>query len=864
MLRQVGIQGVKTIRGIANLRTLRGITPIGQSIFKRNNSTDITDIKEESDSNENDTSASTTGVIDKKQSEVLIYYDHLYGLKLPFGFGRAGFFRFPFTSNTAKSQTEEVKSILSPLPEEAKITECIPLKSDWGTFVKFCVPADMESIDFIQKINANLQANNEEKRKNIFRYGLGLFIDISPKIYTVKGTPWIEDLLRYPSSHLHVKYEGSSLTEEELYLLFRRYGSIKDIYAEQDSAKIIFRSMRSAIVAKQCVTGISLNKGNTVLHLKFIPVKRFKFLVDAIVNHQRITIPIILALLAGLAVFIFDPIREWCIELKITKKYELNTYLDNRYVQLLLLPYHTLASWFHEGYDYLDDQIVTRFSTECAAIIAEDELSSESINETMLWSERLEKSKQLKLFIRENINTFIIVKGPKGSGKEEFVLEHTLNSDDELKNLVLNVDCDKLVKSRTDNLLLDNTASELGYFPVFTWTNSISQFIDLGVQGLTGQKSGLSEGKETQIKNMFSLTTAAIRNIALASYKNYLNTVRKRNSRLERRGETLLDVLSEDEYVQQHPDAKPIIVISKFARKSHETNSKANDFMYEVIAEWTAGLIQNNLAHVIYTTSDVGSIQHLTEALPNQVFKNISLSDASIESSKQFLISQLKLKDSLFIDECFEPLGGRMLDLQAILRRIKSGETPQDALEEMITQSAEQVTTFFLNNGESTTEKNWNASQVWSLMKSLSKCESISYEDLVKSPLFGSSNEAAETLSTLEKYDLVTLKRENGVLDLVSTGRPIFKAAFKKLIGEEKIYKLYEVDYLNKLIKIESEKITKFENELINIYQVGDKLSNRIAYVSGKIEASNAKVVGYEKQIADINQVGGSKSWFKF
>ena len=107
----------------------------------------------------------------------------------------------------------------------------------------------------------------------------------------------------------------------------------------------------------------------------------------------------------------------------------------------------------------------------------------------------------------ENANTFIIVKGPQGSGKEEFVLEHSLGSDERLSKKVLVLECDQLGKARSDNNLINTTASQLGYFPVFTWTNTVSRFVDLGVQGLTGQKSGLSESKETQIKNMFLLAT---------------------------------------------------------------------------------------------------------------------------------------------------------------------------------------------------------------------------------------------------------------------------------------------------------------------------------------------------------------------
>ncbi len=51
------------------------------------------------------------------------------------------------------------------------------------------------------------------------------------------------------------------------------------------------------------------------------------------VNHTRLAIPLSLALLSILALLIFDPIREYMIELKITKKFQL---LNKSYYSNLL------------------------------------------------------------------------------------------------------------------------------------------------------------------------------------------------------------------------------------------------------------------------------------------------------------------------------------------------------------------------------------------------------------------------------------------------------------------------------------------------------------------------------------------------
>ncbi|CAG89608.2 DEHA2F20108p [Debaryomyces hansenii CBS767] len=847
-----------------------------QRPFIRNYASDVEDLKKEADRLETDKSASTTGVLDyEKQSEVVLYFDHIYPMPIS-GLSLKRKFLSPIqnrvTTDDLKQKVLDLSSTDSnPLPENTKISEFVPLKRDAGAFVKFEVPPETTCKELINQIVSNLEENEVQHNKNIFNYVKNLFWNKFPKCYQVKGTPWIEDLRRYPSPKLKVIFEGDPLTEEELYLLFRRYGLIVDIIPVSSSnptATIIFKYLRSAVCAKNCITGISLNSSMTTLHLQYIPIERVNYLMDFIVNHQKITIPAIVALLATLAVLIFDPIRQLFIEQHITHKYSLETYKDNRYVKVVYYPYRSLVQWLNNSYDYIDEKLNQVYEGKGDLEVTSED--SENIN--ILWNERFEKIKQLKLWIYENINTFIVVKGPKGSGKEEFVLDHTLNNDEKLKRKVLYIDCDALVKARSDNGLIKTTARQLGYFPVFTWTNSISQFVDLGVQGLTGQKSGLSESKETQLKNMFSLTTQALRNIALSDYEDYRNDTIKQQKRRTRKTENNTDekpsisveeeIIKEEDYLQQHPEAKPIIVVNNFQRKSDGNN----DMIYKLIAEWTSSLVQSNMSHVIFITHDVGSVQHLTDSLPNQVFKTISLSDASQRSAKQYVWNQLNdpsLMNPDSLDKYIEPLGGRMLDLQAFIRRIKSGESANDALSEMVNQASEQITTFFLNNTVANeSDSNWNTAQVWAIMKFLSENDSFEYNELSKISLFKSSNETLATLAALEKHDLISFTREKGVLSRISTGRPLYKAAFKELINDRKVYKLYETDYYNNLITIESTKIFKLEDEINKISRLSDikYLKNRLEYVSSKINTATETIMKYEEKIKEIGKLNEKSS----
>ena len=832
---------------------------------------DINTIKAETAESQSEDSARLTGVLDYlKLKEVLIFFDNLYPRWLAklaytktFGYFMKSFNLQLYDTRVKESIVSLVNNDKSPLPPGAKCESFVPLKRDGGAFVKFLVPPNSSTTDLVTSIEENLRITAKES--SFFSYW-GYFRRL-PQALQVKGTPWIEDLSRFPSRKLKVIFEGEALTEEQLYLLFRRYGLIVDIIPSSSStpyATVLFKSTDPCVRAKNCVTGLTLNEGKTTLHLQYIPILRVNHISSFISNHQRIAIPVILALLATIAVLIFEPIRQYFISMKIRHYYSWDAHKDKWYIRALYIPYSMIASTVSDGRHFLDDSLGSITGHKKAVSV--DDLESD-----MFWTERLEKANQLRLWVCENANTFIVVKGPKGSAEREFVTEHALSIDDTYKKRLLEIDCASLIKARSDQVFLKTAAAQLGYFPLFTWTNSVSQFVDLGLQGLTGQKSGLSESKETQYKNMLLLTQMAIRNVALSDFDAYRCEVERQHNlkRLDAdSAEPNFVGAKEEDYLQMHPEVKPVVVINNFLKKS----DSPQDFVYKALADWAGQLIQSNSAHVIFITQDSGSTLHLAAALPNQVFKTISLDDASITSAKQYVMKRLSdTKHTGGIGSCLEPLGGRMLDLQAFVRRVKSGEEPEDALNEMIHQASEQITTFFLNiaANNSDLEVTWNTAQLWALIRALAKNDIVEMDELVQSPLFALNNETVSTLAVLEKNDLISLKRDKGIIKRISTGRPLFKAAFKDLVNDQKVFKLYETFFYTQLISLENAKLAKLEDQISKLASTGDFkfMKERIDYLSAKVNASTLKVQEYEsavKEISAIKSVKKPSSFFGF
>lgn len=689
-------------------------------------------------------------VIEKTKRETLLYFDNVYS--------RSNFLTWYDILSFRNKTADARKRILNMTQNQFEMTEFISMQRDGGVFAKFLVPYPYT----VPEVNAKIQklVQNHE-RGNFFK---------KVSCFPTKGIPLVEDMQRIPSRNLILTHTGK-LAEQDVYSLLRRYGQIVDINCSEGKTEVSFKNLHSAVCAKNCVNGFTL--GGVNLIIKFDKNSSSHLIRNFYVNHTRLAIPLTFAILSIVALMIFDPIRELMVELKITKKFQFYTSY-----------YNSLLKYFNKQHD------------DSNSAFFEDEVND------------------LRMWLEENNNTFVVIRGPRGSGKNSMARAALKDRDN-----VLFIDCDSLVKTRIDSKFLANASGQLGYYPIFPWINSFVGIIDLGVQSLTGQKSGLSESKEKQFNSMLATAVIAIRRVALKDYKSG----------------------NEEDYLLQNPDAKPIIVIDRFSSKS-----EINGFVYKELAEWASLLVQMNLAHVVFLTESISAVSLLSQALPNQIFKNMVLSDATPEAARRYVLKNFTKELDL---DAIEPLGGRMLDLQAFIRRIKSGESEYEALNKMRIQATEQITQMFLSD---TTVR---GAQAFDLIEMLAEREYITLKDIRYKPIFKSDPEKA--LLELEKDGLIAISRDRGMLDKIRPAKPLFRLAFDDLMKDEYAFKLLKAAYYIKIVAFEAGRIKKWEEELKNFkYQQENNkmfkprleyLANKIKISSDIIDESEAKVKEYSK-----------------
>jgi hypothetical protein len=294
------------------------------------------------------------------------------------------------------------------------------------------------------------------------------------------------------------------------------------------------------------------------------------------------------------------------------------------------------------------------------------------------------------------------------------------------------------------------------------------------------------------------------------------------------------------------------------------------------MSEWAAALTTANVAHVIFLTNDISYSKSLSKALPDRVFRQVSLGDITPEVAKKFVITHLepeavdgaeltdnqRRRDLAELDDCIDVLGGRLTDLEFLARRLKTGQTPNRAVNEIIEQGASEILKMYLLTVDKG-EKKWSPEQAWYLVKSLAANPELRYNEVLLSNTFASSlspsaSNGEAVLEALSAAELISIKTYKGRPQSVKAGRPVYQAAFKLLTEDKVLKSRLDLAILTELTKIETKNIDKYEGELQmlgTLPKQPKELAPRVQFLLSKLAASQSKVEGWEREMGGLKTV---------
>ena len=437
---------------------------------------------------------------------------------------------------------------------------------------------------------------------------------LNTDVYPVLGSPFNEDMDRYPSAQLKVQFEGSALSQEELYNIFRPYGRIMEIDSEKDGASVTFHSTSASTAARSCVHGFITDAG-TKLKLTYQPRVAKHFYKDWLFSHPRIVAPLLVFLLGAVSYVVFDPIREYAITSKIMHTFSLDA---------------VKKKWLIFG-----------------------DSNSKAANDGVVASdiqERKEAYESANIWLNESPSTFVTLTGARGSGKGSLLKTLTR------ERQVLTIDCAEVCKAENDAQLVTELADQTGYWPIFGFLSSVSNLLDLASVGLIGTKAGFATPLEDQLKQILSITTKAIEKANASKFASSKSQhdqlklglkqaaedeVRRSSHSFSHDGRldclagngimselgvgietddideevlslTLkrLEDLNKHEYDEEKEKIKsiPVVVIKNFDFKGAD-----RDVLFDVLSSWASNLVLAKLAQVVFVSDNVSSNKRLAK-----------------------------------------------------------------------------------------------------------------------------------------------------------------------------------------------------------------------------------------------------------
>lgn len=173
------------------------------------------------------------------------------------------------------------------------------------------------------------------------------------------------------------------------------------------------------------------------------------------------------------------------------------------------------------------------------------------------------------------------------------------------------------------------------------------------------------------------------------------------------------DVDDETEFIR----TLPIIVLQNYAQKAGKGD------VWNVLAEWGTSLVENRIAHVIVVTDSSTATKSLTKALPSKPLNSVSLADADQANSLSYVKDKLKgqglsTEDSDHVSK----LGGRMVDLETLVYKVKTGSGIQLAVDDIILKNVVELRkAAFGDDSEDAKGLPWTRAQAWKVVSELAK-----------------------------------------------------------------------------------------------------------------------------------------------
>eukprot|EP00930_Biecheleria_cincta_P085924 TRINITY_DN75289_c0_g1_i1.p1 TRINITY_DN75289_c0_g1~~TRINITY_DN75289_c0_g1_i1.p1 ORF type:complete len:846 (+),score=119.86 TRINITY_DN75289_c0_g1_i1:41-2578(+) len=719
-------------------------------------------------------------------------------------------FRFDFRQLLTHHNHETL--IPSLLPDGVKILKMVPREREGGAFVYFRAPPafvlqvlrnlaekdgsrDLTKQQFMPKGTDDVLKqvctgiSQYLKQRNVTAF----LNPIPVRAHRVEGTPYLEDLIdRYPTSQIKIKVEpaDAKVTEEHIYERLRRYGQLVELQSMPDGVFYAsFRHTLAAVAARNCLHRGPVYEGDVTktkehesgvhhprLHMEYQPFIK-KWLRETLASNARYVIPAFAMLMFATTYFVWDPLRNFCVYLRISSLYWLNLHTSqHEHSQLVFFRLrsvlHDVMSRWHDSYSQL-------------AALAKRHGRQGSLFESF-WLERAEEVGDVSDWLQQPAGRVMLLTGHRGNALDSMARKL-------LRGRALEINVGDMLSAggaADDYLFMRGLCRALGYWPAQGMDRQLSAVLDLMVPGSSKQLSHDNEVLAAVQRVLFSAT------LAVAAWQSRSNHAGA--------GEIV-----------------PTILVTGFT----SDNKDRRPGFFEALVKWAAYLSESKLARVVFVADSsfgepaiLANLQDRPERL-----SVIQLQDAEVSTVKRILNRHLgEGRGNSLTQAQLKAIGGNYGDISALVAQLEHGVSAQDAVRRLV-ESAEMTVRRLLLTGQPGAA--WTRPQLWRAIRIISQStgdEGVPYDVFLWSVFRGEE----KALRSMAESSLISVgTRKAGAEQLrfrVVAGSPLFVEVFKRLTQNEGLAAVLDLEVAKEDVAREQKTLDSYEVELERIQEIID------------------------------------------
>mmetsp|Transcript_96646 Transcript_96646/g.202003 ORF Transcript_96646/g.202003 Transcript_96646/m.202003 type:complete len:964 (-) Transcript_96646:327-3218(-) len=722
--------------------------------------------------------------------------------------------------------------------EGVEITKILPREREGGAFVYF-----QASPQFVRQAAKKLAEEDEGAKKQFMKKedvlatvcsGISQYLkthdyqafltDHPVRAHRVHGEPYLEDLQsRFPSSRLRIQVNPpDALNEEQIFDLCRRYGALQDIEKLPDNKgySVSFNFTAAAVAARNCLhrakvdpaaaarlgtvsSQVSTFRPGKVEDLTTLPEVTIQFepfvgkwVREFITNNARYTIPLIAALFLGTTVFIWDPLRNFSIQVRLAALYGLQKE-DETHPDHQLQHLGGLWGLFVHALQYYNKATDSLYKAA-----ARFQRPSEKSLLQQFWGDRQEEVNEFRRWLNDPQDRVLLLTGHRGAGQATLVRE-VMGID------AIYIDVASMLEAGgavDDSIFLRHLCRSVGYWPAQGMDRQMTALLDLMLPG----SGKLSRENEVLVaaQRVFSSTTGA-----LIAWRN--RWLRKSSD------PSVLPPL-------------PLIIIDGFTAE----NKARREGFFETIVTWAAYVSEHQLARVLFTADSSFAEPAMLSALGNRPERLDvqELTDADTTVVRSVLEQHFGGTFDLSEEE-LATIGGRYRDITTLVAMIHDGSDPKEAVGRLV-DGAEKIVRNLLMRGQHGVK--WTRPQLWRAVKLLANTTgsdaSVPYDVFIYNVFRG--DEIA--LQSMKESGLITVTaRPRGMFETnpdktvssqeraargykVLPGSPLFAEVYWRLAHHTGLAAVLDLEVAKEDIKRETATLEAYEADLVRLQEVDD------------------------------------------